>query len=49
MNVIRDTFKGVTTQHSLNQACNFMAFVFLVYLNNFNEALNYENWHLIKQ
>ena len=48
-NIIGDISKGVTTQHSLKEACNNMAFVSLIEPKNINEAIIDEYWIIARQ
>ena len=48
-NIIGDISKGVTTQHSLKDACNNMAFVSLIEPKNINEAIVDEHWIIAMQ
>nr|KYP73276.1 hypothetical protein KK1_005894 [Cajanus cajan] len=43
-NIIGDISKGVTTRHSLKDACNNMVFVPEIKVKNIYEALNDEHW-----
>ena len=43
-NIIGDISKGVTTRHSLKDACNNMTFVSLIEPENINEAIIDEHW-----
>ena len=43
-NIIGDISKGVTTRHSLKDACNNMTFVSLIEPENINEDIIDEHW-----
>jgi len=48
-NIIGNISKGVTTWHSLKNACNNMAFVSLIESKNINEAIIDEHWIISMQ
>ena len=48
-NIIGDISKGVTTRHSLKDACNNIAFVSLIEPKNLNEAIIDEHWIIAMQ
>ena len=48
-NIIGDISKGLTTRHSLKDACNNMAFVSLIEPKNLNEAIIDEHWIIAMQ
>jgi len=48
-NIIGDISKGVTTRHSLRDACNDMTFVSLIESKNLNEAIIDEHWIIAMQ
>nr|KYP40055.1 hypothetical protein KK1_038613 [Cajanus cajan] len=43
-NIIGDISKGITTKHSLKEACNNIVFVSKIEVKNIDEALNHEHW-----
>ena len=48
-NIIGDISKGLTTRHSLKDACNNMAFVSLIEPKNLNEVIVDEHWVIVMQ
>jgi len=48
-NIIGVISKGVTTRHSLKDACNNMSFVSLIELKSINEAIIDEHWIIAMQ
>jgi len=48
-NITGDILKGVTTRHSLKDACNNMAFVSLIEPKNINQVIIEEHWIITRQ